>query len=331
MKIAFIGSSGHTSFAVGPAQRHEDWEIVGVAPGSKDEIVTGLYNEIKSHSDSAKYYDSWRDLLKEEAPDVVVNNAICGYMANINVECLKRGISVFSEKPMATTHDELDAIEKAWKDGGAQLTAMLNYRYEKPFVAAYEAVRDGKIGTVRHINAQKSYKLGTRPAYYSNRALYGGTIPWVGSHAFDWIRWFSGQEFKNIAAFHTTANNGGNGSCEAGAVCAVEMTGDILATATIDYRRPSVAPTHADDRLRVVGDLGYIDIKDNVATLMTDKAEVLETSDERDMFTDFILQIEGKGVSRLSGAEALEIMHAVISARDYADTAKAFDNADSLN
>lgn len=325
MRIAFIGASGHTSYAVSPASRHNEWELVGVAPGSKDETVTGLYNELKAISDKVRYYDDWRELIEVEKPNVVVNDAICGYMAEINIECLKHGISVFCEKPMATTHDELDRIEEAWRNGGGELTAMLNYRYEKPFVAAYEAVQAGRIGEVRHINAQKSYKLGTRAPYYSNRALYGGTIPWVGSHAFDWIRWFSAKPFKNIAAFHTAANNGGNGSCEAGAVCAIEMESDILATATIDYRRPSVAPTHADDRLRVVGDLGYIDIKDNIATLVTDKPEVLETADTRDMFTDFILQIEHKGESRLSAEEALEIMHAVITARDYADTAREFD------
>ena len=59
-------------------------------------------------------------------------------------------------------------------------------------------MRDGTVGQIRLMNAQKSYKLGRRNEFYKIRSTYGGTIPWVGSHAIDWLYWFSGEKFESV-------------------------------------------------------------------------------------------------------------------------------------
>jgi predicted dehydrogenase len=57
-----------------------------------------------------------------------------------------------------------------------------------------ESIKQGSIGKVRLMNSQKSYKLGSRSEFYKHRQTYGGTIPWVGSHAIDWMYWLSGRD-----------------------------------------------------------------------------------------------------------------------------------------
>ncbi|MFA6930879.1 MAG: Gfo/Idh/MocA family oxidoreductase, partial [Lentisphaeria bacterium] len=107
-------------------------------------------------------------------------------------ESLHRGIHVFCEKPIAITLHEADEIEAAWKKGSAHIRSMVGLRYEAPFQQAASLVKAGAIGKIKLIRSQKSYKLGKRPDFYRKRTTYGGTIPWVGSHAIDWILFFSG-------------------------------------------------------------------------------------------------------------------------------------------
>ena len=73
---------------------------------------------------------------------------------------------------------------------------------------------------MRLIDARKSYKLGKRPAYYHRRETYGGTIPWVGSHAIDWVLYFAApRKFARVIATQSSEDNGGNGTMERSAIC----------------------------------------------------------------------------------------------------------------
>ena len=70
------------------------------------------------------------------------------------------------------------------------------------FQAAREAVQQGAIGEPILISSQKSYKYGAkRPWFYKERRTYGGTIPWVGIHALDYMKWVSGQKYTYVAAY----------------------------------------------------------------------------------------------------------------------------------
>lgn len=61
---------------------------------------------------------------------------------------------------------------------------MQTMRYEPTFYTAWRQVRQGKIGKVRLINGQKSYKLGTRPPFFYDPLCFGGNDP-MGGNSWD--------------------------------------------------------------------------------------------------------------------------------------------------
>ncbi|MCQ2424499.1 MAG: Gfo/Idh/MocA family oxidoreductase, partial [Clostridia bacterium] len=133
MTIAFVGSSGHIGYALDPALAGSDFSRFVLAPGSADDNMTGTYNLCVKNGKDVKQYDDWRDILKNEKPDVLVNCTVCAYMAEITVAFFKAGAHVFCEKPLARTLEELDAVETAWRKSGKVLLAMLPFRYEAGF------------------------------------------------------------------------------------------------------------------------------------------------------------------------------------------------------
>ena len=214
------------------------------------------------------------------------------------------------------------AAFQGWYANGLHFGAMMGLRYDPAFYTAWRAVQEGAIGAVRLINAQKSYKLGRRDAYYRDRATYGGTIPWVGVHAIDWIAWFSGAAFESVYATHSTQFNHDNGDLEVSALCHFTLHGEIFASASIDYLRPSTAHTHGDDRVRVMGTEGAIEVRDGAVYLIngeTDGEVVLPMACERQVFQDFVEHVEGKTTALLGADEVFAVTEACLLARQSAD------------
>jgi predicted dehydrogenase len=142
----------------------------------------------------------------------------------------------------------------------------------------------------------------------------------VGAHAIDWIRWLSGAEFEWVAASHSTAANRGHGDLEATASCLFGMTGGISATVSIDYLRPQSAPTHGDDRVRVVGSEGVLEASGGVATLIgPDGSRTLPLPANRSVFSDFLASVRGEGECSISAEDSFAVTEAALSARESAD------------
>jgi predicted dehydrogenase len=261
-------------------------------------------------------------MLDQQEPDNVV---VCGPFelhAQMCIDAFERGMHVFCEKPVALNWEEFDALKAAYQNVSVHFSAMMGLRYHPAFYTAWQAVRDGAIGTVRLMDARKSYRLGERPPFYHARATYGGTIPWVGSHAIDWIYWFSGETFESVYATHSTRHNHNNGDLEMSALCYFSMSNEVLASASIDYARPANAPTHGDDRIRVAGTDGVIEVRGGQVFLInssTDGEEIIPAQCDRQIFQDFVEGIEGRTTHVISADDIWAVTEACLLARQSAD------------
>jgi predicted dehydrogenase len=224
MKLCMIGNRGGHDRHVWDALPHlPHVRVVGIAVGAPEDDVTPWQRRCDAMGYTPEIFDDYRRMLDQLQPDVVT---VCGPFelhAEMSAEALRRGIHVFCEKPVALTFEQLALVRDVYAEAKAQfpglhLATIMNLRCDPAFYTAWQVVRDGGIGTVRLINAQKSYRLGRRDAYYRDRRTYGGTIPWIGVHAFDWIYWYSGQAFTSVYATHSTQYNQGNGDLEVSAL-----------------------------------------------------------------------------------------------------------------
>ena len=318
MKLCMIGARGHSYYVLNDLAQIKDIELCAVASG--DENPSSLLKCAEQWK--PRGYADWHEMLDTEQPDVLSIDGPFELHAEMCTEALKRDIHVFCEKPIALTLPDLEWIRQTFAGSKATIISMTALRYEPAFYTAYQLVQTGKIGKVMLIQTRKSYKMGTRPDFYRKRVTYGGTIGWVGSHAIDWIQWFSGSKFASAMATQTRAENRGHGEMETAAQCLFTMKNGVLAQASIDFLRPANAPTHGDDRVRVVGSSGVVEVELGKVYL-TDAEGFREITDlqrpEHGFFETFVRSIRGECAPPATPDETFETTLACLKAQKAAD------------
>lgn len=305
MKAVLIGLCGHSMQAYEVLKQRADVTVCGIAPGSAHEEMT------ESFDPSVPFFASYTEMLDTVKPDLAVVSPVFGLTAPVVIECAARGIDVFSEKPVAGTLEELDRVERAVKESGIRFCAMHYLRYTPAFWEGKRLVEEGAIGEVRLLSAQKSYRFGKRPVWYSNRELFTGIIPWVGIHAIDWIYTFSGKRFLSV-------NAQSFGNPEMASSCRFEMEDGVSAVMTLDYYRPATAPTHGDDRIRCVGTEGILEVRDDKIYLMNgDGVRVIEPTTAPELLTAFL-----DGKDAIPSEEIFYLTRVALLARKSADVKK---------
>jgi len=321
VKAVIIGTSGHIDLALEVRDRLPQVSFVGVAPGSADEDAREFFVDQMEPS-LIPFYDDYRHMLDREKPDIAVVAPFFFLQSRIAGECLERGIHVFLEKPMAVSVEQLERLRRAHAQGKAELCPMLPYRYHPSFYAAWRAVKDGLVGEPLLITAQKSYKMGVRHPMYTHRATYGGTIAWVAIHGLDWIHWFTGGRITEVTASHTSAGNRGHGEMESSVACLLRFGGAGCAALTFDYFRPGSAPTHGDDRVRIAGEKGIVEVSGGEAVLLAHDRppQRLDKEEPLALFQEFVRHIEDGTALRITTQDAFAITELALRCREAADT-----------
>lgn len=324
MKIVLIGSTGHAKYVVNGLKDNYEDQIMGIAPGSERENVDSLYQKLNTEY-KIKKYDDYLRMLDEINPDIAAVACHFGDHAEVVLEVLKRDIDLFVEKPIATTLSKLKEVKSAYQKNESKLAAMFGIRYKPWFLTLYKYIEEGAIGDVRLMNAQKSYRLGQRAEFYKRRESHGGTIPWVGSHAFDWLQWLSGKDFKSVFASHSTKANDDHGDLEASALCHFNLEDEVFGSVNIDYLRPENATSHDDDRIRIAGDRGVIEVLDEKVYLTNDEIEgnrELPLVDRKEIFADFLNWVKNNEQCLITAEESFKVTKAALKARKSADQAE---------
>ena len=321
-RIVIIGSSGHTGYALEGIDCLQGAEVVGLAPGAPDEPMDTLVAALAGRGTTVTVSDDYRTMLETLAPDFAVVNSTFSHQSEIATEVLKRDIHAFVEKPVALNLQDLHSLEETHARSDGDLVSMLGLRYNPAFYTAWKSVKSGSIGEVRLLHAQKSYRLGTRDEFFRNRSTYGGTIPWVGIHAIDWIQWFAGPGFLSVAARHSTTANDGHGDLEASAACLFTLDDGVFATVNVDYLRPATADSHGDDRIRVAGSKGVIEVRGG-KTYLIDGAksgtQELALESPGNIFADFVRSASGTGTCLITAEESFRATRIGLLAREAAD------------
>ena len=306
MKVCFIGACGHWKQAYLSLKTRQDIEICGFAPGCPEEGQNdSIHKEIP-------YFADYRAMLDQVKPDLAILSPAFGITGRIVIECANRGIHIFSEKPVASSFAELEQVKCAVKESGIRFCAMHYLRFAPAFFCAAKLAREGKIGKIQMITAQKSYKYGIRPDWYCVPELYGGTIPWVGIHAIDWVAHFSGKGFVSVTAQSVGENP------EMAALCQFRLEDGVIASVNIDYYRPNTAKGHGDDRIRCVGTEGILEVIGGKITLIHEEGVFEYCPDTApDLLAEFL-----DGNDPLSCEEIFHITKAAIAAKEAANSGK---------
>lgn len=319
-RIVFVGTRGHQGNVLRELSSVASIDVVGFCAGG--DSADGLAKWAAERKLSVPVFDDIETLLDQTKPTLCV---ICGPFelhASQTLAAIRRGIHVIAEKPVALTFDELAQLEMASAaTPSTQLAGMMFSRFDPGFFHAWQLIRQGAIGEIRLLNVRKSYRLGKRGAFYADRKTYGGTIPWVGSHAIDWAMWFANAVPQRVFATHSSLHNGGNGTMERSAACLMEFANGVAATASIDVFRPEAAPSHGDDWARIVGTTGVIEAR-------PDRVEIIDAAGSRtitppppsqNFLQVFLGQIAGTNEAIIDARQTFDLTRVLLAARQSAD------------
>jgi predicted dehydrogenase len=315
-----VGTRGHYGYLLDRLSALPHVQLVAASPGG--DSLEALDKWAAANGRTFEPFDDYRTMLDRARPDAA---ALCGPFethAAMCIECLDRGIHVLTEKPAALTEEELAAlVDAVERNPRVHLAGMMASRYDAGFYNASKLIDSGAIGEVRLINVRKSYKLGKRPSFFADRQTYGGTIPWVGSHAIDWAMWYAGDaRARSVFATHSAQHNGNNGTMERSAACLFTFDRDITATVSIDVFRPDSAPTHGDDWARVVGTEGVVEARPAGVTLLDANGEqTIATPADRELIGDFFDHVRGAAHAVIDARSTIELTRLCLAARRSAD------------
>ena len=328
MKVVQIGAAGHYAYALATMKKY-GMDFAAVCYPDAEDGAERAARVFARMGFEPRVYDDAVTMLTLEKPDIAIINTVMYENGRYAEIALKMGISVFCEKPVATTETKLESLIATYYEAKAKkpnlcFCGMFGIDYLPHFETAYRFVKASGIGEVMLANGQKSYRMGRREKFYSDREKYGGTIPWVAIHAIEWITRIGGLRPVMATACGNTACNAGNGTMEASTLSLFACEGGKMASVSADVMRPAKAPTHDDDRLRLVGSKGVLEVRFGKVFVIDEEGErelpLVET--EKELFEEFVLEIEGKGKCRVSAEDAFFATRVALAARDSQDTGK---------
>ena len=139
-------------------------------------------------------YASYDELLADPKVETVAIGDYYGIRGQRIIQALKAGKHVLTDKPVCTSLEELDEIEKLCRKTGLKLGCMLDLRYDPALRLAGELIREGKLGEIRSISFTGQHPLlwGSRPMWYFEEGKHGGTLNDIAIHGLDALEMVTG-------------------------------------------------------------------------------------------------------------------------------------------
>jgi predicted dehydrogenase len=328
MRLGLIGCTGHWRSYAAALDTLPDLEIAAVATAAPEETL-GDFEGAPGVTQATRRLAAPEALLDRGDLDAVQVSTRSDLIPGLVRAALDRRIPVMAEKPIATTLEQLESLHRLAAQAGVPAAAMHAQRGTPLVAAVRDVVRRGAIGTPLLAHNQKSYRWGsTRPEAFRSRDTFPGVAPYIGIHIFDWLLWILGDRFAEVAGAESPAGRPAYPACASHAAYLLRLTGDGLATATIDYLRPETAPTHGDERIRIVGDAGVVEIA--VATssgTLIDARGVhpLDVPPAPAWYASFLRSIAGVEESIVKAWEVFRVTEVALKAQQAVDTGRPVD------
>ncbi len=144
-------------------------------------------------------YASLEELLQQTAgqADVAVIATPNGLHSTHGIACLKAGLHIICEKPMALSLEECDALEKTAQEQGREIFCVMQNRFSPAAAWLHEMVHSGKLGRILMVRTDcfwnRDERYYTPGSWRGTQELDGGTLFTQFSHFLDLLLWVFGD------------------------------------------------------------------------------------------------------------------------------------------
>lgn len=194
--IGVIGCGGMGRSLANGANAVEGIEIVCVSD-LQDDLAKSLAENLETN-----YTTDYHKLLENEKIDAVLIASPPFLHSKMAVDAANAGKHVFSEKPMAPTLEDCDAMLAAASDNDIKLTIGLVCRYHATHSKVREIVHSGELGAPVNMLVHRlggPWRGGHRTPWRLERAKSGGSLMEINAHEIDFMRWTCG-DVKSVYA-----------------------------------------------------------------------------------------------------------------------------------
>ena len=150
-------------------------------------------------------YTNHLEMLEQEDLDLVAITTKSSLHAATALDCIRKGIHVIIEKPIALSLADVDAIIEESERMGVKVCSCHQNRFNKPIQKLRSAVESGEFG--RLLYASATIRWSRSRAYYEQAAWRGtwaedgGTLMNQCVHNIDLLRWMMGDEITEVVAY----------------------------------------------------------------------------------------------------------------------------------
>lgn len=224
----------------------------------------GQIAEFRKRFGDVKLARSEDEILEDRSLQLVLGAPIPDHRAALGIRAMRAGKDYLADKPAITTLEQLESVRRTVKETQRKFAIMYSERLEvRSAVYAGELVRQGAIGRViQTVNlAPHRVNAPNRPAWFFDKARYGGILTDIGSHQADQFLYYTNSNRAHVVAAQT-------GNLAHPQYPNFEDFGDMLIAGNggtgyvrVDWFTPDGLSTWGDGRLFILGTDGYIELR----------------------------------------------------------------------
>jgi predicted dehydrogenase len=292
----------------------EDVELAGIADTNEERG-----KKYAEHFGTA-YYSDYTELFKH-IDAVIVTSENANHKEHV-IAAAKAGKPVLCEKPISTNLKDAQEMIEVCRENGVLLQTAFPVRFNASIVRAKQIVEEGKIG---RILAMKGTNRGQNPGgwFIDPAQSGGGAVMDHTVHVLDIMRWFTGEEVKEVYA--EIDNRISETPIDDCGIITMEFESGVFATLDCSWSRNKSFPTWGDVTLEIVGTAGTLTID-----AMNQKLNVYSDEfgykhhywgDDMDsgLILDFVTSVrEGKEQASITGEDGLRAVEVALAAYEAA-------------
>lgn len=204
------------------------------------------------------------EILQDKSIQLIAGAPIPDQRTPLGLRVMRAGKDYLSDKPAITTLEQLAEVRRTVKETGRKFAIMYSERLEVPAaVYAGDLIRQGAIGRViQTVNlAPHQVNEPARPAWFFDKARYGGILTDIGSHQADQFLFYTNSSRARVVASQT-------GNVAHPQHPKFEDFGDMVVAGNggtgyirVDWFTPDGLGVWGDGRLFILGTEGYIELR----------------------------------------------------------------------
>lgn len=201
MKYALIGCGRIATNHI-KAVLNNKLELTAVCDVIPENMENLLVKHELNKDDSIKRYTDYKKMIEENSLELVAIATESGVHAEIALYCIKKGINVIIEKPIAMSIEDADKIIEAAKKYGVKVSACHQNRFNVAVQETRKALESGRFGRMSHgsihvrWNRNKGYY--DQASWRGKWASDGGALMNQCIHGIDLLRWMMGDEVEEV-------------------------------------------------------------------------------------------------------------------------------------